>query len=65
MAKPQLFLGRISENAPPKIFNKVDIFLVKIQIKFELGNKKVPEPVIAQKLSYRCHSLIKRDYFDL
>ena len=39
-------------NAPAKVFKKVDNkFLVKMQIKFGFGNKKIPQPSIEQKYS--------------
>ena len=42
---------QMPQNAPPKVFKKVDTSLVKLQIKFGLGNKKVLKPSIGQKSS--------------
>ena len=49
---------QMSQNAPPKVFKKIDASFVKMQIKKRLENKKGPKPSISQKLRYRFHHLI-------
>ena len=54
--KSQIFLAQIEDkqmphNAPPIVFKKADTSFVKLQIRFGLGNRKVPRSSIGQKSS--------------